>query len=94
MAGGGPQPGPPTGESAAPETYDADKEWVAPGEEEPEIAEEKPGAALETEHIMAEKPEKESAADRANAEIYDAGKVKLVKDVFGAEMIEEIKLNE
>ena len=25
---------------------------------------------------------------------HDAGKVKLVKDVFGAEMIEEIKLNE
>jgi DNA polymerase-3 subunit gamma/tau len=32
--------------------------------------------------------------DDKSAEIHDAGKVKLVKDVFGAEMIEEIKLNE
>lgn len=34
------------------------------------------------------------AADSAAGETFDAGKVKLVKDVFGAEMIEEIKLNE
>jgi DNA polymerase-3 subunit gamma/tau len=34
------------------------------------------------------------AADSEAGEAYDAGKVKLVKDVFGAEIIEEIKLNE
>ncbi|MEW6555479.1 MAG: DNA polymerase III subunit gamma/tau [Actinomycetota bacterium] len=37
---------------------------------------------------------KKKAAEKDRADAHDAGKVKLVKDVFGAEMIEEIKLGE
>lgn len=37
---------------------------------------------------------KPEPAEKTSTETHDAGKVKLVKDVFGAEIIEEIKLNE
>jgi DNA polymerase-3 subunit gamma/tau len=71
---------------------------------EPELARREPesGSEREEAEIEAAPPqpqEEERRADKvvtdgADAETYDAGKVKLVKDVFGAEMIEEIKLNE
>jgi DNA polymerase III subunit gamma/tau len=38
--------------------------------------------------------EKKKVVEKDKSETHDAGKVKLVKDVFGAEMIEEIKLGE
>jgi DNA polymerase-3 subunit gamma/tau len=52
--------------------------------------------ALEVEREKEAESEKveERIEDRADTDTLDAGKVKLVKDVFGAEMIEEIKLNE
>jgi DNA polymerase-3 subunit gamma/tau len=52
--------------------------------------------AAETARKAAGEPpgEREKTADGAGTEAHDAGKIKLVKDVFGAEMIEEIKLNE
>lgn len=50
---------------------------------------EEPGPVREVPEELEEKE-----PDRERAEIHDAGKVKLVKDIFGAEMIEEIKLNE
>jgi len=39
-------------------------------------------------------PKAAGKTTKGGPELHDAGKVKLVKDVFGAEMIEEIKLNE
>jgi len=41
-----------------------------------------------------EQPGERARTAGAEGETYDASKIKLVKDVFGAEMIEEIKLNE
>jgi DNA polymerase III subunit gamma/tau len=41
-----------------------------------------------------EAPEKKVKAGKERADMHDTGKVKLVKDVFGAEMIEEIKMGE
>ena len=88
------QAGPPADEPIVPEMDDAGKDMIAPGEEEPGMTEDEPGGESETARSAAKEPEKDNAAGRASTEIYDAGKVKLVKDVFGAEMIEEIKLNE
>lgn len=52
-------------------------------------------AAVDKSGKGTEEPARERGkAAGAGAEIHDAGSVKLVKDVFGAEMIEEIKLNE
>ena len=56
------------------------------GQEEKE-GEAESGIEMEGESTAGETPEKMSGP-------HDAGKVKLVKDIFGAEMIEEIKLNE
>ena len=67
-----------------------------PDEGDAETAEEELEAVAETERKAAEEPPDKRAKTAAGTEgeIVDAGKIKLVKDVFGAEMIEEIKLNE
>ncbi len=44
--------------------------------------------------VEAKNETKPDSKGKLNSDIHDAGKVKLVKDVFGAEMIEEIKLGE
>ena len=68
---------------------------------EPQVEDEPPNAADEREEEKKteslEREEKEEAEQEKSAgkvELPDAGKVKLVKDVFGAEVIEEIKLGE
>ncbi len=71
---------------AGPERERADEAEAAPADEEP-------GKAVEVAHAETAKPKKTNGG-KAGAEIHDAGKVRLVKDVFGAEMIEEIRLNE
>lgn len=63
-----------------------DKPPKAAGDQE----EKETADGLEREEIEQAKPE--SSDERV--ELHDAGKVKLVKDVFGAEVIEEIKLGE
>lgn len=53
-----------------------------------------PGAVHEEAGERKAAAAKKKAAEKDKPEMHDAGKVKLVKDVFGAEMIEEIKLGE
>jgi len=60
------------------------------GQEEKEKAEDLEREDLEREEAEEAKP----GSDAEQVELPDAGKVKLVKDVFGAEVIEEIKLGE
>ncbi|MBN2025494.1 MAG: DNA polymerase III subunit gamma/tau [Actinobacteria bacterium] len=66
------------------------------GAGEEEIADEGLQTLPETRRNAAQEPPggRAEAADGEEGETFDTGKVKLVKDVFGAEMIEEIKLNE
>jgi hypothetical protein len=68
-------------ESAAPEPAGQEKRQDTSGEEEAE------SEVLET-------PGKNKVEEKERSQKHDAGKVKLVKDIFGAEMIEEIKLGE
>jgi DNA polymerase III subunit gamma/tau len=76
--------------AAAPQEGGKKPQEVAGGEET-DTAGGIEGAGLEAARVP---DEPDRAGGRAGRETHDMGKVKLVKDVFGAEMIEEIKLNE
>jgi len=79
-----------------PVAEEAQESGPPPGAGEAEKADEEPETVPETGREAAEEPpgERAKATGGVEGETYDAGKIKLVKDVFGAEMIEEIKLNE
>ena len=88
----------PEGQEAEPEEREAERETQdvelqmedRPQETADDREEEEKPTGQEREEI--EEAEPESGAEQA--ELHDAGKVRLVKDVFGAEIIEEIKLGE
>ena len=68
----------------------AAEEAVAPEDEAPgKEAVQEPGPQDET-----SRERRGREAEKEMAEKHDAGKIKLVKDIFGAEIIEEIKLGE
>jgi DNA polymerase-3 subunit gamma/tau len=67
-----------------------------PDEDEAVVMKESPQAVSgeEREGAGAAQRKEGKTAHDVSGETHDAGRIKLVKDVFGAEMIEEIKLNE
>ena len=85
---------PPAAEPAQPETDSTGESEAAYGGEDTGADEVSPDMALGMPCGEPEPSAKKTAADGESVEMRDAGKIKLVKDVFGAEMIEEIKLGE
>ncbi len=68
---------------------------LAEGTPRPGAADEAAPEAGEAAEVAApEEGEAAARGDKRDAETHEAGKVKLVKDIFGAEMVEEIKLSE
>jgi DNA polymerase-3 subunit gamma/tau len=85
---------PPAVMETGPEPAGEERSRDTAGEEAAEPGDPGPFASPGPVHEELEAPGEKKAAEIEKAEKQDAGKVKLVKDIFGAEMIEEIKLSE